>query len=50
VIVLQADEGFQADEATFGEKAMQQIRVKGLIAPSTSRVPASLPGPSRPTR
>jgi hypothetical protein len=32
VIVLQADEGFQADEATFGEKAMQQIRVKGLIA------------------
>jgi hypothetical protein len=32
VIVLQADEGFQADEGTFGEAAMQQIRVKGLIA------------------
>jgi hypothetical protein len=32
VIVLQADEGFQADEGTFGEQAMQQIRVKGLIA------------------
>ena len=32
VIVLQADEGFQADEQTFGEEAMQQIRVKGLIA------------------
>ena len=32
VIVLQADEGFQADSETFGEAAMQQIRVKGLIA------------------
>jgi hypothetical protein len=32
VIVLQADEGFQADEQTFSEAAMQQIRVKGLIA------------------
>jgi hypothetical protein len=32
VIVLQSDEGFQADEGTFGEAAVQQIRVKGLIA------------------
>ena len=32
VIVIQSDEGFQADEQTFGEAAMQQIRVKGLIA------------------
>lgn len=32
VIVIQSDEGFQADSETFGEAAMQQIRVKGLIA------------------
>jgi len=32
VIVIQADEGFQADSETFGEAAMQQVRVKGLIA------------------
>lgn len=32
VIVLQSDEGFQADPDTFGEAAMQQVRVKGLIA------------------
>jgi hypothetical protein len=32
VIALQADEGFQADDQTFGENAMEQIRVKGLIA------------------
>jgi hypothetical protein len=41
VIVLQSDEGFQADEGTFGEAAMQQIRVKGLIA-------LYLPGVKRP--
>ncbi len=38
IIVIQSDEGFQADPATFGEAAMQQIRVKGLTA-------LSLPGP-----
>jgi hypothetical protein len=32
VIVIQSDEGFQANDTTFGETAMQQIRVKGLIA------------------
>ena len=32
VIVIQSDEGFQADAETFGDAAMQQIRVKGLIA------------------
>jgi hypothetical protein len=32
VIVIQSDEGFQADSETFGEVAMQQIRVKGLAA------------------
>ncbi len=32
VIVIQADEGFQANPDTFGEKAMQQVRVKGLAA------------------
>jgi hypothetical protein len=32
VILIQSDEGFQADSETFGEAAMQQIRVKGLIA------------------
>src|SRR6266550_2081972 len=32
VVVIQADEGFQASDQTFGEAAMQQIRVKGLIA------------------
>jgi hypothetical protein len=32
VIVIQSDEGFQADADTFGEAAMRQIRVKGLIA------------------
>lgn len=37
VIVIQSDEGFQAEPDTFGEKAMQQIRVKGLLA-------LSLPG------
>jgi len=32
VIVLQADEGFQAEPEVFGEQAMQDIRVKGLSA------------------
>lgn len=32
VIVIESDEGFQADAETFGEAAMQQIRVKGLSA------------------
>jgi hypothetical protein len=32
VIVIQSDEGFQASPDTFGEAAMQQVRVKGLIA------------------
>ena len=40
VIVIVSDEGFQA-ESQFGERAMQQIRVKGLLA-------LSLPGVSNP--
>jgi len=32
VIVIESDEGFQADPETFGEAAMQQMRVKGLEA------------------
>lgn len=32
VIVIQSDEGFQADSETFGDAAMQDIRVKGLSA------------------
>lgn len=40
VIVIVSDEGFQA-EGQFGERAMQQIRVKGLLA-------LSLPGVSEP--
>jgi hypothetical protein len=32
IIVIQSDEGFQVNPETFGEAAMQQIRVKGLIA------------------
>jgi hypothetical protein len=39
VIVIQSDEGFQADPATFGEQAMQQIRVKGLEALSLPGAP-----------
>lgn len=31
-IVIQSDEGFQADPDTFGERTMQQIRVKGFEA------------------
>jgi hypothetical protein len=38
VVVLQADEGFQANPEPFGEAAMQDIRVKGLSA-------FHLPGP-----
>jgi hypothetical protein len=46
VIVIQSDEGFQASDQTFGEAAMQQIRVKGLIAlylPGARK--AAAPGP-----
>jgi hypothetical protein len=32
IIVIQSDEGFQANPQPFGEAAMQQIRVKGLMA------------------
>jgi hypothetical protein len=32
VVVIQSDEGFQANPEPFGEAAMQQIRVKGLSA------------------
>ncbi|MDX6632796.1 MAG: hypothetical protein QOG26_801 [Solirubrobacterales bacterium] len=32
IIVIQADEGFQANSETFGEPAALDIRVKGLIA------------------
>lgn len=32
VVVIQADEGFQANPEPFGEAAMQDIRVKGLSA------------------
>ncbi len=32
IIVIQSDEGFQANPETFGEAAMQDIRVKGLGA------------------
>jgi hypothetical protein len=32
IIVIQSDEGFQANPENFGEAAMQQIRVKGLSA------------------
>jgi hypothetical protein len=39
VIVLQADEGFQAAPEDFGEAQMQDIRVKGLSA-------FHLPGPA----
>jgi hypothetical protein len=45
VIVLQADEGFQADEGTFGEAAMQHIRVKGLIALYLPGAKSALPEP-----
>ena len=41
VVVLQADEGFQANPEPLGEAAMNDIRVKGLTA-------FSLPGPGRP--
>ena len=45
VIVIVSDEGFQA-ENQFGERAMQQIRVKGLLALSLPGVPKPrVPGP-----
>lgn len=40
IIVIQSDEGFQANPDNLGEAAMQQIRVKGLMA-------LHLPGVSR---
>lgn len=46
VIVIQSDEGFQADPETFGEAATQQIRVKGLVALSLpGRARAAVPQP-----
>ena len=45
MIVLVSDEGFQAEDQ-FGERAMQQIRVKGLLALSLPGVPEPrVPGP-----
>lgn len=32
VIVIESDEGFESGDKTFGEAAMRQIRVKGLVA------------------
>ncbi len=46
IIIIQADEGFQANSETVGEAAMQDIRVKGLAAfyfPGISR--ARVPQP-----
>jgi hypothetical protein len=46
VVVLQADEGFQANPEPFGEAAMNDIRVKGLSAFSLpGRGRSSLPQP-----
>jgi hypothetical protein len=46
VIVIQADEGFQAEPDVFGEKAMNDIRVKGLTALSLPGIEkAGLPDP-----
>lgn len=46
VIVIQADEGFQAEPDVFGEKAMNDIRVKGLTALSLPGMgQAGLPDP-----
>ena len=47
VIVLQSDEGFEMNEDVFGKDAMQQVRVKGLLALSlpgadSARVPRAL--------
>jgi hypothetical protein len=42
VVVIQADEGFQANEEPWGEKTMQDIRFKGLTA-------LLLPGLAKPT-
>ena len=45
VIVIVSDEGFQAEDQ-FGERAMKQIRVKGLLALSLPGVPKPrVPGP-----
>lgn len=40
VIVIQSDEGFSANPETWGESAMKDIRVKGMLA-------LDLPGPRR---
>ncbi len=46
MIVLAADEGFQANDQPFGEKAMQDIRVKGVAAYHLPGVAgAALPSP-----
>ena len=47
IIIIQSDEGFEVNEDVFGEAAMQDIRVKGLIAlylpgASNALVPQSL--------
>src|SRR2546423_324183 len=47
IIIIQSDEGFQADPETFGEAAMRDVRVKGLLAfylpgAGRTRVPQSL--------
>lgn len=44
VIIIQADEGFQAEPDVFGEEVMQDIRVKGLTALALPGV-AGLPDP-----
>jgi hypothetical protein len=46
VIVLAADEGFQANDTTFGEKTMQDIRLKGIKAYTLPGVPeGAMPSP-----
>jgi hypothetical protein len=45
VILIQTDEGFQANPEPFGETAMQQIRVKGLSAFSLPGAGSRVPDP-----
>jgi len=45
VIVLQSDEGFQAEPETFGEAAMKDVRVKGFLALHLPGGPARVPQP-----
>jgi hypothetical protein len=47
VIVIESDEGFESGETTFGEAAMRQIRVKGLVALSIPGMRGA-PGPNPP--